>query len=123
MARLGKRKVIEALRKHHGVVAVAADELGSSRTAVYNYINDYKDVKQALDDAREEAKDFVEGKMFKQIEKGNPTMIIFYLKTQAKDRGYIERTEQEISGRGGGDIGLMVSKAIEKIYGDDVPEP
>lgn len=93
MAKLNKRKVIDALRKHHGVVAVAAEELGSSRQTVYNYVNQNEDVRQALHDAREEAKDFVEGKMFKQIEKGNPTMIIFYLKTQAKDRGYIERTE------------------------------
>ena len=37
--------------------------------------------------------------MMEQIRKGNTAMIIFYLKTQAKGRGYVERIEQEHSGR------------------------
>jgi len=40
--------------------------------------------------------------MMKLIDDLNPTMIIFYLKTQAKDRGYVER--QEVTGADGGAV-------------------
>ena len=46
-------------------------------------------------DEREGLKDFAEGKLMQQIDGGNITAIIFYLKTQAKDRGYIEKVEHE----------------------------
>jgi hypothetical protein len=36
------------------------------------------------------------------IKAGNVTAIIFYLKTQAKDRGYVER--QELTGADGGKL-------------------
>jgi len=42
--------------------------------------------------------------LYKRIEGGDTTAIIFYLKTQAKERGYVERTQQEITGRDGGAV-------------------
>ena len=44
--------------------------------------------------------DFVESKMFKKIDKGDKgseSLMIFYLKTKAKHRGYIERQEVDMS--------------------------
>ena len=81
-----------------GNITAIAKRLGVSRPTIYNYINHWKTVKDAIHDAREEKKDFVEDRMFKRIMEGSDVMMIFYAKTQMKDRGYIER--QEISGGG-----------------------
>jgi hypothetical protein len=65
-------------------------------------INTYPTVKEALDDAKEEMKDFTESKIYQGINEGNTALIIFYAKTQMKDRGYVER--QETTGKDGGPI-------------------
>ena len=45
--------------------------------------------------------------------------IIFFLKTQAKDRGYVERQEQEISGPGGGAIPISgLDETLKRVYRD-----
>jgi hypothetical protein len=48
----------------------------------------------------------------KLIDDLNPTMIIFYLKTQAKDRGYVER--QEVTGADSAPVELIVKYADRK---------
>ena len=100
-------EAIEAIKKTKGVVSQAAKRLGISRMQLHRIINDRSTVKEALTDAREEMKDFAESQLYKGMNDGNPTLIIFYLKTQAKDRGYVER--QEIDHRG---------VIIEVKYGD-----
>ena len=42
--------------------------------------------------------DFAESSLYKQIKDGNTSATIFFLKTQAKRRGYIEKQEIEHSG-------------------------
>jgi len=63
------------------------------------YIKDYPSVAEAATEARERMIDFAESKLYQNIKAGDNTAIIFYLKTQAKHRGYIERSE--LSGIGG----------------------
>lgn len=99
MARLTKQIVIDALTQYQGNVSDTAKSLDCSRQTVYNYIDRYDDVKQAFDDISEATIDKVESKMFDLIDEGNATLIIFYLKTKAKHRGYIER--REVTGRDG----------------------
>ncbi len=43
--------------------------------------------------------DLAEGKLYSKINEGNMTAIIFYLKCKAKDRGYIERGQIEVTGK------------------------
>ena len=105
MARLTKERVIEALKQNKGVVTNAARALECSRSSIYNYINKHSDVKEAFDDINEGTIDKVEQKMLDLIDEGNPTLIIFYLKTKAKHRGYVER--QEVTGKDGEPIKLI----------------
>lgn len=77
----------------------AAESLGCVRSTVYDFINKYDDVKQVFDDINETTIDKVENKMMELIDEGNSTLIIFYLKTKAKHRGYVER--QEHTGKDG----------------------
>ena len=58
----------------------------------------YPTVKQALADTREKRHEWVESKLMKQIDNENLTAIIFYLKTQGKHLGYVERHQLEQSG-------------------------
>lgn len=81
-----------------GFVTVIAARLGCSRMQVYRLLKKYPTVAEALEDERERQKDFAEGKLQSLINKENPTAIIFYLKTQAKERGYVERTELDDMG-------------------------
>lgn len=101
-ARLKPADYANAITEAQGLISVAARRLGVSRGAVYNAMNRHKTVAEAAADARERTTDLAEGKLYQKINDGDMTAIIFYLKTQAKQRGYVER--QELSGPGGGPI-------------------
>lgn len=83
-----------ALQKTTGLAALAADELGCTVRTVNRYAVRYAAVREARLHMKEKRKDIAEGKLWGLINDGNITAIIFYLKTQAKDRGYVERIEQ-----------------------------
>lgn len=100
-AKVTPQQVIDALQKYNGLQAAAARALNVSRTTISNYIKDNPGVKSEYDDINEATIDKVEGKLLEQINSGNITAIIFYLKTKAKSRGYIERVEHAGTGEGG----------------------
>jgi len=92
-------QMIKAIESAEGNLTEAARILQCSRTTIYNYMNRYVTVKQAYEDINESTIDWVEGKLLDQCRRGNITAIIFYLKTKAKHRGYVERSEVEQSGK------------------------
>lgn len=89
-------EVAAAIKKAKGFVTVAARDLGCTTQTIHNYRNAYKAVADAFEESRESHLDFTEGKLLEQIKAGNITGIIFYLKTQGRNRGYIERSQVEI---------------------------
>ena len=82
--------MVDALGKSLGVVTTACKQVGIARNTFYEWYRNDIDFKQQVDDISEVAIDFVESALYKQIDKGNATCIIFFLKTRAKHRGYIE---------------------------------
>lgn len=89
---------IKALANTGGIIKNAAETIGCSRQTVYNAIKKYPTVAKALDEEREKLKDLVEERLIEQIQLGNMTAIIWYSKTQMKDRGYVERpTQQQVN--------------------------
>lgn len=86
-------QMIEAIRKNNGILAAAARSLSCTRQTVQNYVNNYSTVKDAYREANETNIDFVESQLMKKIKSGDTTSIIFFLKTKAKHRGYVERIE------------------------------
>ena len=93
-----KKALLEALEKSMGIVTTACEEVGINRWTYYDYYNKDEDFKKKVDELAEVALDFAESKLYKNINEGKETSIIFYLKTKGKKRGYIEKTETEFSG-------------------------
>lgn len=96
--RLGRPDITDAqikaaLQEHRGLAKNAAHALGMARSTLYVRLNRDPALKKALRSIREEALDFAESKLFELIEKGQPSAIIFFLKCQGKERGYVERVE------------------------------
>lgn len=106
-------QIAKAIEEAEGFVTRAARALGCSSRTIYNYAKRYVSVQQAIDNAREERIDWVEDKLFDQMDKGNVTAMIFYLKCQAKSRGYIEKQQIEHMGIGNVTIEVVYDKGIE----------
>ena len=88
-----KKAMIAALEKSLGIVTTACKNVGIDRRTHYRWLKDDQDYKEAVESVEDIALDFAESQLHKQIKDGNPTSTIFYLKTKAKRRGYIERQE------------------------------
>lgn len=91
--RLKKEDVERALREAKGFQTVAAKNLNVSFATLKNYLKYYPELNNVIEEVRENMIDFVESKLFELIKAGDKTAIIFYLKTQAKHRGYSEVVE------------------------------
>jgi len=90
-----KEILIKELIKSFGNVTTACHKSNLNRTTYYDWMENDKKFKQLVDDIPEIRLDFYEEALEKQIKKGNIAGIIFALKSQGKNRGWIER--QEIS--------------------------
>lgn len=106
--------MLTALRGELGNVTKACEMVEVTRDTHYRWLKEDEDYKRQVEAIKDNAIDFVEGQLFKLIKGVTAivhtaggekvayetlpckTSIIFYLKTQAKNRGYVER--QEITG-------------------------
>ena len=103
---ISKEDYINAIHKSRGLLTAAADALGCTRGAIYEAAKKHPEIQQAIEEARERTTDVAEGKLFQKINEGDNTAIIFYLKTQGKKRGYVER--QEVTGAEGTELTVRV---------------
>ena len=92
-----KKQLIEVLEKNLGVVQSACNTVGIHRSTFYSYYNNDPKFRSAVDEIEGISLDFAESQLFKQIKDGNITAIIFYLKTKGKKRGYVEKTEIDVT--------------------------
>lgn len=116
-----KKQVLQALEDKHGIITEACKSIGLNRSTFYLWVNNDPEFKAAVDEITETAIDYVESKLFEKItgvehltghdRDGNEiiysippsdTAIIFFLKTKAKKRGYVERSE--LTGANGGPV-------------------
>lgn len=87
-------KVYEACM---GNVSVSCKQANVGRSTYYKWMREIPSFKKNLENLKEGMIDFAESKLFQEIQKGNTTAILFFLKTQGKERGYVERTEQDVT--------------------------
>ena len=101
-------QIKQALIKCEGFQASAADVLGCTEGTIINYKQRYPELAELVKHLKEKHKDYAENRLLQHIRDGKETSLIFFLKTQCKDRGYTERIEQEISGAPGAPIKIEI---------------
>lgn len=107
-------QVIAALDATKGMKARAAKMLGCHHSTVTNYAQRHPTVAAALSQNREEMTDAAELSLYQAVLDGEAWAVCFYLKTQGKDRGYVERAE--VGGVGGGPIQHEVKATREERF-------
>ena len=94
--------LIECCKRSNGIVSAVAVMLSVDWHTADKYIRNCPEAQEAIHSARESIKDVAESNMLRII--NNPKhprhfdSLVFVLKNLAKDRGYTERIEQEVSG-------------------------
>lgn len=118
-----KKRLLEALEKTLGNVSEGCRQANVSRDTHYRWLKEDEVYKLNVEELTNVAIDFVEGKLFEKINgismansskdgevvyklAPSDTAIIFFLKTKAKKRGYVERSE--ITGADGKDLSIPI---------------
>jgi len=124
-----KKAMIQSLTQHYGNVSKSVEAVGCARSTHYLWMDTDPEYKQAVEDINDFVIDHVEDKLHEKINgvtisKGvdedgklkiyevppSDTAIIFFLKTRAKKRGYVEKNELDVSG------GLGITWNEQKTY-------
>jgi len=92
-----KEAMLQALENSLGVVTVACKKTETPRSTYYKWLKEDKEFAQAVKEIENVALDFAESQLHTQIKDGSTSATIFYLKTKGKKRGYIERSELDLS--------------------------
>ena len=92
-----KESILKALENTLGVVTVACKQADIPRSTYYKWLNEDEEFAKAVKDIENIALDFGESQLHKQIGDGNTSATIFFLKTKGKKRGYVERSELDLS--------------------------
>ena len=108
--KLTAEPVITAIREMNGNLSAVARKLGVCRQTLYTYIDRHPSVQAVVADARETMLDNAESSLYRAVLNGEAWAVCFFLKTQGKRRGYVER--QEVTGAEGGEVVFRV------VYGD-----
>jgi hypothetical protein len=75
--------MVDALEKSLGVVTSACKSVGIARQTFYDWYDENDEqFQKEVDSIQDIALDFAESKLHKQIDKGDTTATIFYLKTK-----------------------------------------
>lgn len=92
-----KKQLLKALEKSMGIVTNACKIVKLDRSTFYRYYNEDEQFASDVDSMQDYVLDFAESKLLENIKDKKETSIIFYLKTKGKKRGYIEKTETDIT--------------------------
>ena len=84
--------------KEHKTISAACEAANISRRTYYDWKEQDDDFAQRIIEVDEARIDYVESKLFENIDGNKTNEILFYLKTKGKNRGYVERQEHQIDG-------------------------
>lgn len=96
MANFKAEEVIARIESNKGNVSAVARNFGVSRRTILRFADEHPTVRAALDDARQAMLDNAESVLYSKVLQGSTAELIFFLKTQGRERGYIERSELDV---------------------------
>lgn len=85
------------IEENYGIMTTCAKQLGVTPMTMYKWVNSSEKLKETLSNSRDRMIDMAESQLIKNIKDGKETSLIFFLKCQAKKRGYIDRQEVEVN--------------------------
>ena len=88
---LKKETLLEALENGLGIVSTACNRTGISRSSFYKWYHEDQEFRKKVDDIDNVKLDYVETKLFKNIENEKEKSIIFYLQHKGHKRGYVQK--------------------------------
>lgn len=106
------------LEQNKGNVAAVARQFGVSRGTICNRIKESATLQRVLVDARESMIDNAESMLYKKVLEGSTVELLFFLKTQGRNRGYVER--QEVTGKDSGPVEMKVTHDLSKLTLDEM---
>lgn len=83
-----KKEILKALKNTMGNVSLSCEKVGISRFAFYKWRDEDPEFNREVEEINERTLDFVESKLMQGIQDGNARMIIFFLSTKGRARGY-----------------------------------
>lgn len=89
---LQKELLLVCLEISFGIVGAACKNAGIARKTYYNWYNSDEKFREKCQEINENQVDLAEAALFKNIQKGDTTSIIFLLKYRGRDRGYASKT-------------------------------
>ena len=92
-----KEAMLQALENSLGVVTVACKQSGTPRSTYYKWLKEDEQFAKDVKEIENIALDFAESQLHTQMKDGSTSATIFYLKTKGKKRGYIERSELDLT--------------------------
>jgi transposase-like protein len=110
---------VEALLNSAGNISHACKKVGISRNTYYEWRKEEKEFDKACEEQQEAIIDLVETKLMTNIQEGKTAEIIFFLKTKAKHRGYVEKQEVEIKKDMPDLSGLSTQEMLELLKEDE----
>lgn len=102
MPRYKQAQIAKALTETRGMTFVAAQRLGCSHNTIVAWLAKSPALRLIREQAKGALIDTAELKLAQAVQAGDLGAIKFYLQMQARDRGYVARTE--ITGADGGPI-------------------
>lgn len=90
-----KQEYLEALEQNLGIITPTIKQIGLTRWYYDKWLREDPEFKEEVEKIKDSTLDFVESKLLKEINEGNASAMMFYLKCKGKERGYIE--QQNIS--------------------------
>ena len=94
-----KNFFIEYWFKAKGNISHICNQLGMARKTFTRWMENDPDFREKILAQDEALTDMAETQHYNLIAAGHPPSVQFHLRTKGKDRGYVERVEQEFTGQ------------------------